>query len=67
MKLYNKDQAAELLGIAPNSMREYARKYAVGQKVGRDWVFTDEDIEKLRQRPGRGWMKGRPRKEGSWV
>jgi hypothetical protein len=43
--------AADLLGISPERVRALARDLGIGQRIGRDWVFTEEDVERLRQRP----------------
>lgn len=52
------DVMAEL-GIATNAgLWKAARKLGVGWYTGRDWLFTPQDVEVLRNRPG----TGRPRK-----
>lgn len=57
--VYNIKQVAELLGKTPVAIRKIAARYEeVGQKVGRDWVFTGEDIEKLK-----AVVRGRPSKK----
>ena len=53
-------EAGDILGLSPDSFRVYARKYQVGEKRGRDWFFSDADLEIIRSRMGR---VGRPRKE----
>ena len=59
-RTYTVYQAAALLGKAPVTVRQAARDHGIGQKPGRDHIFTEADIERLRAviRPHRG----RPRK-----
>lgn len=57
--IYNCAEAGEILEKSPVTVRANARQHNIGRKKGRDWIFTDEDIEALRQLPG----PGRPPKE----
>jgi hypothetical protein len=53
---YTARDVAATLGIDDSQVRRMAARLEVGHKVGRAWVFTDQDIERLRQRrtkPGR--------------
>lgn len=50
MPNHSTKQVAELLGITARAVRFWAERHEIGQKVGRDWVFTDEDIDRLKQR-----------------
>lgn len=51
-------EAARELGVSPQRVRHLAASRGVGRRIGRDWVFTREDIEAMRvRRP-----PGRPRK-----
>ena len=48
-------QAADALGLTTGRVRQIARSLRIG-RIGRDWVFTEDDIERIRQRnttPGR--------------
>ena len=48
MKQYTATQVGEIIGKASVTVRVVAaRNGGIGQKIGRDWVFTDEDIAKL--------------------
>lgn len=58
-KLYNSAQVAELTGRVQDAVNLIARRHGIGVKVGRDWVFTAEDVEAIRQIPRKG---GRPPK-----
>jgi hypothetical protein len=49
--LYTTAEVAEDLGISMARLRLIAARYGIGKKVGRDWLFTDADLEQLRQRP----------------
>jgi hypothetical protein len=48
--LYGSAEVAAMLGIGESRVRRLARPYEVGTVVGKSWVFTEEDIEILRQR-----------------
>lgn len=49
MTLHNTSNVAERLGIDPSRVRRLAQHHAIGTKVGpRSWVFTDEDVDRLR-------------------
>lgn len=56
--LYTAAQAAALLERSPITVRQLARTHHIGRKLGRDWVFTEADIARLRTLPG----PGKPRK-----
>ena len=52
MKQYTATQVGEIIGKASVTVRVVAaRNGGIGQKSGRDWVFTDEDIAKLEALP----------------
>lgn len=53
-KLYDTKTAGELLGKRPVTIRAMALKNKIGQRIGRDWIFTDADIELLKALPGPG-------------
>lgn len=55
---------AHALGISPGRVRRLAKKRGVGRKENDQWVFTDREVDKLRDRRT-GWPKGRPRKKKS--
>mgnify|MGYP000882152541 FL=1 len=48
--LYTTQQAADALGLTTGRVRQIARSLRIGQRIGRDWVFTEDDIERIRQR-----------------
>ena len=48
--MYNAETAATMLGLSKDSMRQYARRYGIGEKIGRDWVFCDEDPAVIQSR-----------------
>ena len=52
--LYTADEVAENLGLTARTVRNRAAKNKIGQKFGRDWVFTQSDIEKLKETPTSG-------------
>lgn len=46
MKTYGLDGAAEFLNISADTMRDLAQKGVLpGAKIGKCWLFTDEDLE----------------------
>jgi len=53
-KLYSIAEVAKITGKAVVTVRMLVRSHNLGKKVGRDWVLTDDDIEKLRNIPGPG-------------
>jgi hypothetical protein len=61
--LYTTDQASEELGIRPRRVRQIAEELGIA-KVGRDWVFTDTDLRKMRQRQTRTGPRQRDTQRG---
>ena len=55
----NTKEISVLLGIAERTVRLHARNLKI-KKVGRDYIFMPEDIEKVRARIGK---VGRPVKK----
>lgn len=53
-KLYSTPEVAELLGREAITIRSLAKRKGIGTKIGPAYVFTEEDIEKLRQVDPRG-------------
>lgn len=51
MKTYGIDGAAEFLNISPDTLRDLAADGTIaGAKIGKSWVFADEDLaEYLRE------------------
>jgi len=46
MKTFGVDGAAALLNISPDTMKDLAQRGIVpGAKIGKCWLFTDEDLE----------------------
>lgn len=52
--LYTADEVAEKLGLTGRTVRNRAAKNKIGQKFGRDWMFTQSDIKKLKETPASG-------------
>jgi predicted RNase H-like HicB family nuclease len=48
--LYDIKAFARKAGIAPSTARVYAHRYHIGRKMGRGWVFSDDDLEALLRR-----------------
>ena len=51
---YTTAQAAALLGLDTSSVRRLARKFKVGQRLGRDWFFSRADLDRMKARPSPG-------------
>ena len=51
-------QVAACLPITPRQVGHLAKQHGVGTKVGRDWIFTDQEVRRLTSRP----KVGRPAK-----
>ena len=52
-------QVAQRLAITPRQVGHLAKQHGVGVKVGRDWIFTEQEVQRLSSRP----KVGRPAKE----
>lgn len=63
-KLYSTRDVAEELSLSVPSVTYWARELGVGQIVGSSYVFTEIDVELLRNRPG-ARAKYRPRKNST--
>jgi hypothetical protein len=58
MKLYSLKEAAEYLGLKPETVKYhvYQSGYLKGQLIGKSLVFTQEELDEFKQRvpaPGR--------------
>ena len=51
--LYTTGEVAEMLDIQQQTVGLYYRRNQIGQKIGRDILFTEADIEKIRNTDGR--------------
>lgn len=61
MPLLNTQQAAERLGISSRRIRVLiAENRLPAERVGRDWVIREADLEAVKDRPN-GYPKGRKR------
>lgn len=52
-ELYTTKEVAIILGIQMNSVGLYYKKFNIGQKYGRDLLFSASDIEEIRNTDGR--------------
>ena len=50
-------QVADRLGIDVSQVRRLARQYDMGTKFGPVWLFTEDDVERLKRRPPPGRPK----------
>ena len=44
-------QVAQRLAITPRQVGHLARQHGIGVKVGRDWIFTEAEVQRLTIRP----------------
>ena len=51
LKLYSTAEAAQAVGISEPTVRRLARLHQLGTRKGRDWLFTQQDLDRMRQRP----------------
>jgi excisionase family DNA binding protein len=59
MKLLNAKQAAEILGVHHSRVRVLIREGRLpAQKIGRDWIIMEPDLELVKDR-----KPGRPKKQ----
>ncbi len=59
-ELRTTEEVAEQLGVTARLIRKYARQKGIGKDIGRDWLFSPEDIDTLK---GRKTVPGPARKE----
>ena len=45
------DEVAEKLGLTPQRVRQFCRDGRLGQRVGRQWVITEEEFERFQSLP----------------
>jgi hypothetical protein len=55
VKLYTSKEVAAMLGKSRVSILKLSERYGIGAKIGRDWVYTDEEVRQLKhwRKPGR--------------
>ena len=51
-------QVAQRLNVTPRQVGHLAKQHSIGTKVGRDWIFTEQEVQRLTVRP----KVGRPAK-----
>ncbi len=64
LKLYSTAEAAQAVGISEPTVRRLARLHQLGTRKGRDWLFTQADLDRMRKRPRVGTYD-RSGREGS--
>ena len=52
-RLRTSAEAARDLHLSVQRIKQLAQELGVGRKLGRDWVFTDDDLDTMRRRPDR--------------
>lgn len=63
MTVYSVGDAAKALGYSVSYIRRICQERRIGQKVGGQWLLTDEDVDTLRE--GLRRTSGNPREETS--
>lgn len=61
-KLYTTKEAAEITGKAEVTVRMLVRTHGLGQKMGKVYILTDEDIKALQRIPKPGRPKEKSKK-----
>lgn len=64
MTLHTIADAARLTQRSAQSIRKLSERNGIGRKYGRDWLYTDEDLETIRnwRKPGKPkGAKNKPR------
>ena len=51
MATYTTQHVAALLGVDYSHVRRLARDLGIGQKIGRDWWFSETDLRAFKRRP----------------
>jgi len=51
-------QVAQRLAITPRQVGHLAKQHGIGTKIGRDWIVTEQEVQRLSSRP----TVGRPAK-----
>ena len=51
-KIYVVREVAKIFGITEGRVCQLCRACDIGQKVGRDWLLTEADLERLEAAPG---------------
>lgn len=52
-KLYTSREVSEILEIQAQAVTYYYKKYGIGKKIGRDILFTEDDIMEIQNTDGR--------------
>lgn len=58
-EIYTTSEVAELLGVTHGRISQIARARKLGKKLGTVRIFTQEDVEKIREIPDRRSTKGK--------
>ena len=52
-KLYTSNEVSKILEIQAQTVTYYFKKYGIGKKIGRDILFTEDDILEIQKTDGR--------------
>ena len=64
MKQYTSAEMAQKTGMVERTIRKAAAANdGIGRKVGRDWIFTDADIAKIKAVVGKPRKRTQPQPE----
>lgn len=59
------EEAAEVIGVTPQRVRQFCREGRLGRRVGRTWIITREEAEAfadIPRNPGVRIRQGKPKK-----
>lgn len=63
MKMFTSQQVADKFGITPQRVRQLAHSRDLGQKIGRDFIFSASDVKNMEKRePGNPNLKAKKKK-----
>ncbi len=62
MELLSVKQAAKELGVSGNRVREFCQEGRLGEKVGRQWIITRDELDKFKKIPRK---RGAPKRKKS--
>lgn len=54
MRIYTINEISQNLGIPYITTYKIMKRLSVGRKMGRDWILTDDDFEKIRLHSKKG-------------
>jgi predicted site-specific integrase-resolvase len=63
MKIYNSREVSEKTGVTMRTLQRWSKSGKIGTRLGREYMYTDEDLETIMQKCLTEWYKRRQIKE----